>query len=268
MHRLEGAATVAVVPRVTMSSAFGQRSKRVGCSWLATRSEARPFQPARTPDHVEDCFRLRPGRPVQRARLSYGVSGSSAGCPISAEGSARRLVGVGEPVLDGNRAEKCSVVRVRRRESDRATQLVVADGTQKPPKLPPPRAGQGSIHVAIEAGLVDLVALVGKAREQTRSLLIEGRALLSSVQAYIHGGMSSASIRRGVGGRHAHGRVGRDRPGAQPGRRSSARNDTREGCRRTAENPPIGRIGGVSRLRMTPPSSTKSLPALAASAAI
>jgi len=67
------------------------------------------------------------------------------------------------------------------------------------------------MDVAIQAGLVDLVALVGKAWEQTHNLLIEGRALLSSVQAHIHGGMSSASIKRGVGGRHAHDRVGRDR---------------------------------------------------------
>jgi hypothetical protein len=69
----------------------------------------------------------------------------------------------------------------------------------------------GSIHVAIEAGLVDLVALVGKAREQTRNLLVEGRAVLSSVQAHIYGGMFSTSIRRGVCGRHAR----QGRPGSR-----------------------------------------------------
>jgi hypothetical protein len=85
---------------------------------------------------------------------------------------------------------------------------VAADDGQESPRLPPPRAGQGSVHVAIQAGLVDLVALVGKAREQTQNLLIEGGPLLSSVQAHIHGGMSSASIKRGVCGRHAQSRVG------------------------------------------------------------
>jgi hypothetical protein len=56
--------------------------------------------------------------------------------------------------------------RLRRREHDGATQVVAADGGQEAPKLPPPRARQRSIHVAIEARLVDLVALVGEARSR------------------------------------------------------------------------------------------------------
>jgi len=70
------------------------------------------------------------------------------------------------------------------------------DRGQEPPQLAPPRAGQGSIHVAIQAGLVDLVAVVGEAREHTNDLLIERRALLLSVQADIHGGVLGASTRR------------------------------------------------------------------------
>jgi hypothetical protein len=81
--------------------------------------------------------------------------------------------------------------------------VVAADNGQEPPKLPPPRAGQGPIHIAVEAGLVGLVALVGEAREQADDLLFERRALLTSVQAHICGGMLPASTRRGVRGRHA-----------------------------------------------------------------
>jgi len=88
--------------------------------------------------------------------------------------------------------------------------VVASDSGQEPPKLPPPRAGQGPIHVAIQAGLVYLVALVGEAREQSNDLFVKRRALLPSVQAHIHGGVLPSSTRRGVRGRHAtEGRPGR-----------------------------------------------------------
>ena len=82
--------------------------------------------------------------------------------------------------------------------------MEAADRGQEPPKLPAPRAGQATIHVAVEAGLVDLVVLLGKAREETHNLLVERRAVLSSVQTHIYGGVPLvSSTGRGVRGSHA-----------------------------------------------------------------
>jgi len=57
---------------------------------------------------------------------------------------------------------------------------------------------------------LSLDMLAGEAREQTNDLLVERWALLTSMQAHIHGGVLPASTRRAVRGRHAtEGRPGR-----------------------------------------------------------
>jgi hypothetical protein len=88
-------------------------------------------------------------------------------------------------VVAGTLAKEGPVVTVGGRERYPAIEAGASDAGKEPEDLPAARAGHAPVHVAVEAGLLDHVAVLDKARKHTGDLPIEGRASFPVVKAHI-----------------------------------------------------------------------------------